>query len=463
MPVTFASTSPHRRRAAVAGRFYPAAPMELAASVDGMLGGCAQTSTGEVPKALIVPHAGYRFSGAIAASAYRTLAGGRDVIRRVVLVGPAHRLRLHDIAAPTAECFATPLGDVAVDVGAVQACVSRFDRVVFDAAAHRDEHALETQLPFLQRCLTEFSVVPLAVGAVSPAQVAECLDYLWGGPETLILISSDLSHFHSDVEARRLDRMTTDAICRLDPSPITYDHACGQVGIRGLLQMARQRKLTVRTLDVGNSGDACGDTDRVVGYGSYAFYPPTEQFGLSRRRALSRAAWTAIDHGLRHGDYQPPCLAGCDPDLLRPGASFVTLKDAEGELRGCIGSLRSKLPLLENVARNAYRAAFRDDRFQPLDVTGRNGLQLDISVLGPLKPLDGKSAQEILVQLQPFVDGLVLESGNHRATFLPAVWWSIPSPAMFLARLRQKACLAQDCWSDAVVIHRYTTETWSTS
>lgn len=256
------------RNPAVAGLFYPDDPRELQAMVTGFLGAVA--AAGAVPKAIIAPHAGYIYSGPIAASAYARIRPARGRITRVVLLGPAHRVGFHGLALSSADCFQTPLGRITVDQEAVKK-ISRLPQVQVMDAAHAQEHSLEVHLPFLQEALGEFSLVPLVVGDAEPGEVAEVLDTLWGGPETLIVISSDLSHYHDYKTAQRLDRATSQAIEQLRPEAIEYDHACGRNPVNGLLQVARKRGLKARTIDLRNSGDTAGSHDRVVGYGAYVF------------------------------------------------------------------------------------------------------------------------------------------------------------------------------------------------
>lgn len=222
------------------------------------------------PKAIITPHAGLAFSGPIAGSAYAQLLPARDTIERIVLLGPAHRAFVRGLCAPTVEGFETPLGVVSLDRSALDS-LRDLSQVSFADGPHAEEHSLEIQLPFLQRLFGDVSLVPLLVGAAQPAEVAEVLERLWGGPETRIVISSDLSHFHDYATAQRLDRATTEAIERLDVHGLDEESACGRVPIRGLLTVARRKGLAARTLDLRNSGDTSGRKDRVVGYGAYAF------------------------------------------------------------------------------------------------------------------------------------------------------------------------------------------------
>ncbi len=260
---------PDIREPAVAGSFYPADPEALRAEVRGLL--AKADAGGPVPKAIIAPHAGYIYSGPVAASVYARLAAARGRIRRVVLLGPSHRVGFHGLALPGASLFRTPLGDIPVDTAAVQALCT-LPQVHELEAAHRLEHSLEVQLPFLQEVLGEFTLLPLVVGDADADAVAEVLETLWGGPETLVVVSSDLSHYQPYATARRQDAVTSRAIESLDPDALHHEDACGRNPIRGLLAIARRHGYTIETVDLRNSGDTAGARDRVVGYGAYVLH-----------------------------------------------------------------------------------------------------------------------------------------------------------------------------------------------
>ena len=266
-----AETSEHGkvRPAAVAGRFYPRDPEELRNLVNRLLAEAAP-ATGPGPKALIAPHAGYLYSGPIAASAYAQFLPARDRIRRVVLLGPSHYAAVKGLAASSAEAFTTPLGIVPVDVEAVR-LARTLPQVRELDEAHEHEHSLEVQLPFLQSVLCDFALAPLAVGDATPEQVSEVLDTLWGGPETRFVISSDLSHYYDFATAQHLDKATAQAIEALALWGVGEERACGRIPIRGLLQSARRHGLRARTVDLRSSGDTAGPRDKVVGYGAFAF------------------------------------------------------------------------------------------------------------------------------------------------------------------------------------------------
>ena len=260
------------RTPAVAGLFYPADPRQLAHDVQQFLSQAHPPAL--TPKALIVPHAGYIYSGPIAATAYATLQPIAAHIRRVVLLGPTHRVAVRGLALPGAEAFDTPLGRIMLDAAAAR-LVAHLPQVTVSAQAHALEHSLEVQLPFLQSVLPEFTLLPLAVGMASAEEVAEVLDTLWGGEETLIVISSDLSHFLPYATAQRVDNGTVQAILKLR-QPIDHEQACGGTPINGMIVAAQQHHLTPHLLDLRNSGDTAGSHDQVVGYAALAFTEETE-------------------------------------------------------------------------------------------------------------------------------------------------------------------------------------------
>jgi AmmeMemoRadiSam system protein B len=255
------------RPAALAGHFYPSDPAELRAAIAGFLAEAKSTRL-PPPKAVIVPHAGYIYSGAVAAAAYARLEAWGGHIRRVVLLGPTHRVYVRGLAAPTTAHFATPLGTIAIDQAALDG-LRDLPQVVFSDEAHAKEHSLEVQLPFLQRVLPRATLVPLAVGDTTPRAVAEVLERFWDDPETLIVISSDLSHFLPYEEARRRDSLTASAIEHFAGDDLHSEHACGFLPIAGVLATAKLHGARIERVDLRNSGDTAGPRDRVVGYGAW--------------------------------------------------------------------------------------------------------------------------------------------------------------------------------------------------
>ncbi len=257
------------RQPCVAGIFYPADKQVLHANVSNLLAAAPITET-HAPKAIIAPHAGYIYSGPIAATIYKTLLPNKDRIKRVVLLGPAHRLGFLGIAVTRMQYFATPLGTIPIDTASIDLALQQPAVQVLENA-YNMEHSLEVHLPFLQTILQDFMLVPCVVGNANPTDIANLLQQLWGGPETLIVISSDLSHYYDYATAQSLDRSTSEAILQLNPNAIHDNQACGRLPVKGLLLAAAQLHLQAKLLDLRNSGDTAGDKQRVVGYGAFYF------------------------------------------------------------------------------------------------------------------------------------------------------------------------------------------------
>jgi AmmeMemoRadiSam system protein B/AmmeMemoRadiSam system protein A len=447
------------RAAAVAGTFYSGDARELANSVGHYLAGAAKSVvTANAPKALIVPHAGYVYSGAIAGQVFASVRPAANAITRVVLLGPAHRVGFSGVAAPDCDAFETPLGAISLDRAAIEA-VCGLSGVARRADAHRDEHSLEVQLPFLQTILGRFTLVPLVVGQCDATLVTAVLDQLWGGAETLIVISSDLSHYEDYDTAQGLDNATAAAIESLQPDRIEHRQACGRLPIAGLLDVARRRGMTVKRLGLCNSGDTAGDRNRVVGYGGWRLdeaLPADDDALLARHGAeLRRVAGQSIRHGMSKG--KPPAVdvKTFAADLQTPRATFITLKK-DGRLRGCVGTVSAHRPLINDVVANAYAAAFRDHRFAPLQSDELRGTTLSISLLGIPNAMAFEGEDDLKAQLRPGIDGLIIRDGEQRAVFLPQVWDELREPGVFLAHLKHKAGMTPDHWSDDFTAWRFT-------
>jgi AmmeMemoRadiSam system protein B/AmmeMemoRadiSam system protein A len=445
------------RLAAVAGSFYPADSEQLRLLVRQLLAAAGPPSAAQIsaPKALIVPHAGYIYSAAVAAQAYACLLPVAARIKRVVLLGPVHRVPVQGLALPQANAFATPLGLVPLDVAGM-AAIADLPQVCVSAQAHAQEHALEVQLPFLQSLLTDFKLLPLAVGDASTAEVAQVLKRLWGGEETLIVISSDLSHYLPYATAQQVDGATLQQILAGGPA-LTHQQACGATPINGLLAVAAHYGLQAQVLDACNSGDSAGDKARVVGYAAVAFYPQrlTSTDLDEEGAALLNVARDAISQhfgGPTHSFLNRPWMQV-------PGASFVTLTQ-QGRLRGCIGSLQADRRLLNDVRLNAVAAATCDTRFPPLSLAELAHTCIEVSVLSASEALSFTDEQQAMEQLRPGVDGLVLEYRQASSTFLPQVWEQLPGPAGFLAQLKLKAGLPADFWHAELRLARYTVRKW---
>lgn len=445
------------REPAVAGAFYSADGEKLRKSVHEMLQAAVTRAPGEnSPKAIIAPHAGHMFSGPVAAEVYARLAEARDTITRVVLLGPSHRVPFRGIAATTAGTYRTPLGDIPVDSDAL-AALTGLKGVGYLDEAHAQEHSLEVHLPFLQEILGTFNLVPLVVGDAPKEDVARVLETLWGGPETLVIISSDLSHYHPYDEARIIDANTSKKILQFDAT-LGGEEACGCRPINGLLHLARQRGMRIEEVDIRNSGDTAGPRDRVVGYGAYTITADNALLKPWRQRLLQVAResiWQSLRsqfYSIRINDYPQA--------LTVEQASFVTLK-LHSRLRGCIGTLTACRPLVNDVAHNAQAAAFKDPRFKPISLEEYQNLEVHLSILSSPETLNVAGKNELLDILRPGTDGLVIEENGHHATFLPSVWEQINDPSVFIDELRRKAGLTPGHWSTDTKVFRYTTEEFS--
>jgi MEMO1 family protein len=457
------------RPAAVAGRFYPDDPSALARQVgtflaDANRAAAALPAPPLTPKAIIAPHAGYVFSGRVAAAAYARLARAKGVVKRVVAVGPSHFVRFQGLAGSTSAAWQTPLGAVRIGRPAAVALSDALD------AALAPEYSVEVHVPFLQTVLGDFEFVPVTVGAASPEAVAALLDALWGGPETLIVVSSDLSHFLGYRAAQEIDCATTAAIEQFDAAALSSSHACGFVPVGGLLQAGKRRGMTIATLDLANSADVGGPRDRVVGYGAWALYERQSGTGATDPAAgtgaaaavlsaagpvLIELARASIINGLATGAPLVPANGHRLPAVVtEPGASFVTLR-RQGRLRGCIGTFIPTRPLMADVAHNAFGAAFRDPRFLSLRHDEVAELELSLALLTRPAEIACAGEDDLLRQLEAGADGLIIADQGKQALFLPAVWREIPDRRQFLAQLKLKAGLAADHWSPGFKAYRF--------
>ncbi|MBK8475586.1 MAG: AmmeMemoRadiSam system protein B [Opitutaceae bacterium] len=458
--------SPTRiREPAVAGLFYPRDPGELARTIDSLLADAAPTKLPGELRALICPHAGYAYSGPVAATAYRLLQGRS--FESVLVLAPSHYAGLANASVSGAAFFRTPLGDVPLSPKARR--LAHLPPFALDAHAdverpgwwrqssrpapdHGDEdadtweHADEVQVPFLQKTLASFQLIPVVFGRADPVKAAAALAQILD-VRTLIVVSSDLSHYHPYAEAGALDRRCTDAICRLDTEAASKQEACGRTPILALLHLARQQGWQARLLDYRNSGDTAGNKSHVVGYAAIAFYSPpaSAPFTAAERRTLLELARRTVRAVVTTG--RPPELpsAGISPRLTAPRGCFVTLTRA-GRLRGCIGTVAAQEPLYRAVLENARSAALHDSRFLPVAERELDQLGIEISVLTPPVPLAFASPADLLAKLQPHRDGVVLRIGQHGATYLPQVWEQLPDKEAFLNSLSKKAGCAPSAW-----------------
>ena len=450
------------REPAVAGLFYPKDPAALSQIIDACLAGARTTPFDGELKALICPHAGYPFSGPVAGSAFRLLTGRR--YDTVVVMGPTHYAELNAASVTNADFFRTPLGDVRVSPKAAVLAKSvpfaleprcNVQRPEWWPQSSRPappvdtadtwEHSVEVEIPFLQKTLEKFELVPVVMGEVDPARAASALEKILDD-RTLIIASSDLSHYYSYAMAQELDESCVKAICDLDVDTMETQQACGRIPILTLMHVARARGWKACLLDQRNSGDTAGDKSRVVGYAAIAFYAPASaMFTAADRRYLLGLARETVRAVAAGGS--PPKVSTKDlaPEFTAPKGCFVTLT-RHGSLRGCIGNLSARGPLVNAVIDNARSAALNDPRFPPVSPGEVGQLEIEISVLTTPRPLPFSSSAELLEKLRPHEDGVVLQIGDRAATYLPQVWDQLPDKVEFLNSLAEKAGCDRPDW-----------------
>ncbi len=453
------------RPAVWAGRFYPEDPVDLRKRIDALLRQAKNRSenprpvTDRVLRAIVLPHAGYIYSGLSAAHGLMVLPDSG--IDKVVLLGPDHRVGLTRAAVSDVDAYETPLGRIPLHADARKLLT---DAALFQASAASDrmEHSLEVLLPYLQHRLGAFELVPVVVGSVSPARLARSIESLLD-ERALLVISSDLSHYLPYEEAVARDRETLEWIETGNLAALMSgdNRACGSIPLAVLITIAKARGWQPTVIHYNNSGDTAGGRDRVVGYAAVAYYggstmghdAPPAPVGLDTAdgQLLVALARQSIARELEK-ETDPGAAAVLAEKLRRPvfqepRGTFVTLKK-HGQLRGCIGSLAPREPLKADVAANAVNAAFRDPRFPPLNAEELDQIVIEVSVLSTPEPLPYASGEALLKKLRRGVDGVIIKKGTRRATFLPQVWDQLPSHEAFLGHLCMKAGLPEKAWRD---------------
>lgn len=455
------------REAAVAGVFYPADVYQLEQKLNGYLEMVAPR-LGRRPHIMIVPHAGYMYSAEVAAKAYQQLLPFADEIKKVIILGPSHKVPLKGVGLSTASSFNTPFGKIKVNEDITRK-LALHPLFKYNDRAHRNEHALEVQLPFLQKTLKSFTIIPMVYGNVNHSILAQELLPLIKNNDTLLVVSADLSHYLNDDKARQIDKQTAQMIS--DGIIIDEHRSCGAIGINTAMAIAKQLGFKPQLLDMANSGDVSGETDRVVGYASWVFagapepeekLSPLEQevkninnFVRHNRSNIVQIVKRALDAAVLGKKYKPSREEY--PDIMfDKGAAFVTLKSGN-KLRGCIGSLLPTKAIALDLASNTYLAAIDDKRFEPISAKELTNISFSISILSGYERIRFKSEADLLNKITPYKDGLVLRDGYRQGVFLPSVWEQFSTPAEFLNNLKIKAGLSPSYWSDNVKIYRFRT------
>jgi len=465
------------REPAVAGKFYPGDRTALTGMIQGFLDKAAGERI-ERLRGLVCPHAGYEYSGQTAAFSYKQ-AQGRNY-RTVIVMAPSHHSLFEGAYIAPVSGYKTPLG--VAPLSSLAATLAgkapfsskppfRMARAVGAARPDQFEHSLEVQIPFLQHILKDFKLVPIVFGEVEPAAVAKALlPFL--DEQTLVIASTDLSHFHTDEEARALDSACIKAICNLDAESLSKQEACGRAPILALVELARQKGWKTQLLDSRNSSAVTGDKSNVVGYSAIGFFEKGgaamgsstadvkdatkntaaadgagNQFSASERQWMLKLARNTLNEVVNRRN-MPEVAEKEAPEKLREnGACFVTLTIG-GDLRGCIGHIVAIEPLYKAVADNARSAALEDYRFNPVQPEELKKIHIEISVLTKPEPLAFNGPEDLLKKLQVNKDGVVLKVGGRGATFLPQVWEKLPDKVDFLNHLSQKAGMPAAAWRE---------------
>lgn len=447
--------------AQVAGLFYPAGAQSLRDLI-GHMGKGSRSDGGVAPKAVVAPHAGIVYSGSVAATAFGPWARRADPPRRIVIVGPAHRVAFRGLAIHPAMAWSTPLGQAQI-ARDLHARLAEARAAAVDARPFAGEHSLEMHLVMLQAMLpAPFEILPILVGDAEPRRVAEALRLVWGGPETAIALSSDLSHFLDRASAEEIDSDTARRIETLDADSLEGRRACGYLPISGALAIAAERDLRVSGLHLATSADVGADSSRVVGYGAFALeYAASARLNEADRVLLLSTCMAGLAAAARLGGRIPTLDfdARLSPALSSQRATFVTL-NGSGKLRGCMGSPAPSRSLIEDAMTNAVQAGFSDPRFAKLSEAELDGLEINVSILSHPRPVPATREAELIEALEPDRDGLILGVGRQRALFLPSVWRQVADPREFVRCLTLKAGLDPNGWPRGLAAAHFRVESF---
>ena len=445
------------RETSVAGQFYPANASEIQVTLkkyNEILDrhfknhpDIAQLK----PKAVIVPHAGYIYSGFTANVALRILS--HSDIKHIVVIGPSHRVGFKGTSMAQFDNYSTPLGSLDIDKNMTHRLKEKF-ALSFVPEAHH-EHSTEVQMPIIKNYMPEVSVIELVYGDEKPQKLAKVITYVLEQAQTAVVISTDLSHYYDKEKANKLDTICINAVLNLDERALHKGcEACGKIGVEAMLIAAKSKALKPTLFDYRTSADASGDNSSVVGYMSVAFVEEEQEESKAKvLLALARASIAkAIDVPYRYDEHK---IVDENPWLKDKGAVFVTLTTKGEQLRGCIGSLVAHRTLYDDVKENAKNAAIYDPRFVALDKDEFNKIDVEVSILTPAIPLEYSSIEDLKSKVKVGVDGVVLKYGKYQATFLPQVWEQLPSFELFFAHLCKKAGMSEACLSQKPDISLY--------
>jgi len=402
-------------------------------------------------RAIIVPHAGYAYSGQLASEGFYYLD---KAVKNVFIIAPPHYVAVKNVALSSFEKWSTPLGEIEVNQGINEELVKKFG-CEFEDKAFLEEHSVEVQVPFIQKSLPDVKIIPILAGH-NIEKITEIIEYYWQNPENAFVISSDLSHFHDSKGAKKIDGITAEMIETKEIEQFNHEQACGAIGVCALTNFAKNRGFSLIRVGMVNSGDVTGDNSKVVGYGSWLLYEGEKSEFIKQyfSKFVIDVCKTSIQAGL---DGETPRFAKIAPVFDEMGACFVTL-EKDDKLRGCIGSIIAHRPLIQDLVKNAQSAAFSDPRFEPLVEDEFEKLSIDVSLLSAPEKMSFKDEGELLEQIQPFVDGIIIKDKGHQAVYLPSVWEQLPDKTLFLDSLKIKAGMPPKHFSNTFEAYRFTTE-----
>ena len=435
---------------AAAGKFYSNNKNELSAQIDFFMANNIHDYKHK-SRAIIAPHAGYIYSGQLACEGFQYLDKN---VKTVFIIAPSHYVAVKNIALSIFEKWSTPLGEIDVNQDINTELVEKFG-CEFEDDAFVSEHSVEVQLPFLQKFLPNVKIIPILAGH-NYEKLTKIIAHYWQNSENGFVISSDLSHFYDTTQARKLDNLTAEMIEAKDMEKFNPEQACGGVGIRALVNFAKHKNYSLIRVGMINSGDITGDTSRVVGYGSWLLYEGAKNSFI--KKYFSNFVLETCKKSILSGLHQEIPQCEKTPAVFNQlGACFVTL-EKNGDLRGCIGSILAHRPLIEDLLKNAHNSAFSDPRFQPLSKDEFKDVSIDVSLLSEPEKINFENEADLLAQIKPVVDGLIIKDRNHQSVYLPSVWEQLPDKVLFLNSLKIKAGLTPKHFSSTFEAYRFTTE-----
>lgn len=450
-----------------AGTFYPRDARELARRTADLIESAdrrLRLPASEIPKAIIVPHNAFYFSGDVAAAGYAALRRLKPFVKRVVLIGSSHQGQYFGISLSQAKYWEMPDRQFEIDRELTEKLL-KIQGIGFDSDAHEAESSLEMQLPFVSAVFgKDVKIMPILVEDASIEQVSDLIAAVWGGPETVIIISTDMSSGKQDEKVKSDIYDISKLLEKEEYAKIKPKHFCAPLPVAGLLAYVRENHFSVQTIELQTSADAFPATDKVVGFGAFGVYETNdgaednkvqmENILQANQESLLRVAAQSIVTGFERGRPLRLRESRYPEELRQKGATFVNIY-YNGALRGSAGSGEPTRSILEDIAENAYAAAFSDFRFIPLNEEEIKNAEITISVLTRPTPIRFENEKELLAKIRPRQDGLILRERSNKALFLPQVWETFSSPEEFLAYLKQKAGLPMDYWSPTVKVYRF--------